>query len=63
MMTNWSDRVAAKPRGPQRFERDDVIRNRLANFVRASSHTVLPGQAEQMDALERRISLNEAIAL
>ena len=26
MMTNRSDRGSAKPRGPQRLERDDVIR-------------------------------------
>ena len=48
-MTNRSDRGLVIPRGSQRFERDDMIRE----LIRASSHAVLRKQAEHMDAPDR----------
>lgn len=61
-MTNRSDRGSAKPKGSQRFERDDVIREPACGLIRASSHTVLREQAEHMDAPDRCSSLHKALA-
>ena len=59
-MTNRLDRGSNKPRGAERFERDDVIRDRSADFIRASSHAVLHEQAEHMDAPDRCSSLHKS---